>query len=305
MPHEPYISVIVPAYNAQETVEECIRSLLALAFARGDFEILLVDNASTDGTSDIVARYSNDVRVLYEGKRGAAAARNRGLFNARGKVVAFTDADCIVDKDWLQEIVSPLKDHRVGIAGGRILSRRPCNAIEMFGERIHDHHKAINVYRPPYVNTANWSSRLSVLEEAGFFDESFLRGQDTDLAWRIAQYGYRLVYAPRAVIYHRNRSTVLGLFKEGYVHGYHSVKILQKHEMFLQQYRRGISAALTSRTRGFDFSDCTQRGRARQLFYWATFRLGKRAGKTLGSLGALCRGAQRLMGPTSDWRRGS
>lgn len=292
MPHKPHISVIVPVYNGQETIGECIRSLLRLAFAREDFEILLVDNASTDGTSDILARYSDGVRVLYEGKRGAAAARNRGLFNARGKVVAFTDADCIVEKDWLHEIVSPLKDHSIGVAGGRILSRRPCNEIEMFGERIHDHYKAINVCRPPYTVTANWSSRLSVIKEAGFFDENLLKNQDSELAYRIVQCGYRLVYVPEAVIYHRNRSTLLGLFKEGYVHGYHSVKIVQKHKMFFQQYRRGISAALISRAGGSDLSGCAQRGRARQLFYWATFRLGKRAGKALGSLSALYQAAQ-------------
>jgi cellulose synthase/poly-beta-1,6-N-acetylglucosamine synthase-like glycosyltransferase len=292
MAHRPHVSVIVPVYNARSTIEECISSLLALAFPRENFEILLVDNASTDETSEILARYSGNVRVLYEGKRGAGAARNKGLFNARGEVVAFTDADCVVDKDWLEKIVSPLNEDAVGIVGGRILSRRPCNKIDAFGEQIHDHHMAINVYKPPYVTTANWSSRLTVLKEAGFFDESLLKGQDTDLAWRIVQSGYRLLFAPEAVVYHRNQNTLLGLFKEGHAHGYYSIRIIQKHREFLREYRCSQSAPLTPSARGSGLSAFAQQREARHSLYWATFELGKITGKALGSLRDLWRGAQ-------------
>jgi glycosyltransferase involved in cell wall biosynthesis len=292
MPRNPDVSVIVPVYNAQSTIEECIDSLLALAFAKEEFEILLVDNGSTDGTSEIMARYRGKARVVYESKRGAAAARNKGLLNARGEVVAFTDADCVVDKDWLQQIVSPLKDHAIGIAGGRILSRRPGNAIEFFGEEIHDQRKAINVCQPPYVTTANWSSRLSVLKEVGFFDESFLKGQDADLAYRIVQSGYRLVFAPQAIVYHRNKRTLPGLFNEGYVHGYHSVKLLQKHERFVKEYVGERLSLPPPKAEGSDLSSSTRRLGPRRFLYWATFKLGKRAGKILGVLRGLSGGSK-------------
>jgi len=227
MPHEltaspaspaPAISIVVPVYNGAETVEACVRSLLLIKDPGEPFEIIVVDNASSDGTMSILAGYRDRIRVLQERVRGASAARNTGIRHARGAVVAFTDADCTVEPQWLSEIVLPLRDLNVGIAGGPILSIQPCNRIEQFGERIHDHRSAIESTSPSAI-TMNWASRRSVLEEVGLFDESLRRGQDFDLARRIRMSGYRLVYCREAVVHHRNENTLLGLFLEGIAHG--------------------------------------------------------------------------------------
>jgi hypothetical protein len=85
------------------------------------------------------------VTVLFRGPV------QEGILNARGDIVAFTDSDCVVDKNWLQQIVFPLRDDSIGIVGGKILSKRPCNTIEKFGEKIHDHNRTINEFEPPYV----------------------------------------------------------------------------------------------------------------------------------------------------------
>ena len=90
------------------------------------------------------------IKILCEAKRGPAAARNKGLLNVKSEIMAMTDADCVVDKDWLQRIVTPQKDESIGILGGKILATRPCNTVEIFGENIHDHDKAINEYKPPF-----------------------------------------------------------------------------------------------------------------------------------------------------------
>lgn len=237
MTEAPNVSVIVAAYNAEETIEHCIESLLKLSYPREKRELIFIDNASTDGTATILRKYGDGIHVSYERKRGPAAARNRGLSIARGDIVAFTDSDCVVDEDWLRNIISPLKIPIVGIVGGRILSRRPYNEIEKFGESIHDHNKAINVYKPPYAITMNWSSRLSVLKEVGFFDEDFIRGSDVDLSYRLLQARYRFLFEPDAIVYHRNESTLWGLFKEGIVHGYYSLPILKKHRLFLKSFK--------------------------------------------------------------------
>ncbi len=173
---------------------------------------------------------------MYEEKRGPSATRNKGLLNARGDVVAFTDSDCLVDKDWLQQIVFPLQDDSIGIVGGKILAKRPCNKIEEFGEKIHDHNRSINEFKPPYVITMNWASRLCVLKEVGLFNESFRRGEDVDLSYRIFQAGYKFVYKPEAIVYHRNEKTLSGLFKEGYLLGYHSIKNLKSRKNFLKKF---------------------------------------------------------------------
>ena len=147
------VSIVVPVYNGESTIQECVESILALSFAAGNVELLLIDNDSTDRTPEILRGFDNRAVVLHEKTRGPAAARNRGLMNAKGDIVAFTDADCIVHRDWLTELIQPLTDDSVGIAGGTILATRPCNAIEEFGERIHDHRLAIECDSPPYAIT--------------------------------------------------------------------------------------------------------------------------------------------------------
>src|SRR6185503_11362164 len=188
-------------------------------YPRERLEIVCVDNASTDRTPGVLAAYGERCRVLREPKRGPAAARNAGIRSASGTVVAFTDADCTVDREWLFRLVGRTADPTIGVVGGRVLSRRPCNAIEAFGERIHDHQRALERTMPPYAMTGNWASRRDLLLGFGGFNEDLLRCSDVDLSYRIVAAGYALVYEPDAVIYHRHERTPWGLLHEGYVHG--------------------------------------------------------------------------------------
>jgi cellulose synthase/poly-beta-1,6-N-acetylglucosamine synthase-like glycosyltransferase len=235
MPDFPRVSVVVAVYNAEDTLRDCVESLLQLDYRSDRLELLCVDNASTDGTPGILAAYGSRLRILREAKRGPAAARNEGLRHATGEIVAFSDADCVVDRAWLRHLLTPLCDRAVGAVGGKILSRRPCNSIEAFGQQVHDHDRAINRFAPPYIITMNWASRLDVLRAVGLFNEDFLRCSDVDLSYRLVQAGYRLVYEPRAVIYHRNERTPWGLMREGYQHGYHAVQLLRRHARFVEQ----------------------------------------------------------------------
>jgi GT2 family glycosyltransferase len=276
------VSVVVPAYNAESTLADCIGSLLRLHYSREQVEFIFVDNASTDRTRTILGSYHGQITVLFENKRGAAAARNAGLRHARGEIIAFIDADCVADPDWLKNLILPLHDPKVGIVGGRILAQEPTNKIEAFGETIHDHNLSINAWKPPYAMTANWSSPLAVLESVGLFDEKFLRGQDCDLSYRIVQAGYKLVYQPEAVVYHKNKKTVSGLFMEGCTHGFHSVQLNKKHRVFLQQYgyrrfsKQSYIALYSSLVNALRHSDSAR--------YDFLFNLGKKLGRWCGSL---------------------
>ncbi len=281
--------MIVAIYNAQGTLEECLDSLLALDYPSDRLELLCVDNASTDRTPRILAGYGERVRVLHENKRGPAAARNRGLRHAGGEVVAFTDSDCVVDRHWLRFLVAPLQDASIGAVGGTILSKRPCNSIERFGEQIHDHERAIHELAPPYVITMSWSSRLSVLRSVGLFNEALLRCQDVDLSYRLVQAGYTLAYEPRAIIYHQNERTPWGLMHEGYVHGYHAVRVRQLHATFFRQVH---DAPRTAGRRGARPAGAA--GRVphdwRTALWSRLFRFGKTLGHTHASVIASRRG---------------
>lgn len=224
MAYFPSVSVIVPVYNAQNTIKECVNSLLSLKYPKESVELIFINNASTDNTLRFLEEFGDKIKILNERKKGPAAARNKGIMNSSSEIIALTDADCKVYNDWLKKIVNPLQDESIGAVGGKILSKRPCNKIEEFGEEIHDHNKAINKNKPPYVITMNWASRRSVLTEVGLFDEGFIRCEDVDLSRKIMQAGYRFHYEPETIIYHSNEKTLSGLFREGYNHGFWSIK---------------------------------------------------------------------------------
>ncbi len=116
---EPSVSIVVPAYNAAASIAACVESLLAIRFPRDQYEIIVVDNASADLTPRILERFGEAIRVVSQPKRGPAAARNAGIHAAHGTLLALTDADCRADPDWLRELLPPLNDPQVGIAGGR------------------------------------------------------------------------------------------------------------------------------------------------------------------------------------------
>lgn len=233
----PRAAVIVAVYNGARTLPDCLASLRRLDYPADRLELIVVDNASTDATPRLLAAAGAPFRVLHEARRGPAAARNRGLAATDAEVVALTDADCTVDPGWLRHLVAPLADPGVGLVGGRILSRRPCNLIEAFGERIHDHARAIHEFVPAYVITMNWAARRAEVESVGRFDETLRRGSDVELSYRMAGAGHRFAYAPQAVVYHRNERTPWGLVHEGYVHARHAARVRARHASLLQRLR--------------------------------------------------------------------
>jgi glycosyltransferase involved in cell wall biosynthesis len=206
-----------------------MESLLSLDYPRECYEVICVDNASTDDTVRRLQRFLPHIRIVHEPIRGAAAARNRGVEEARHDVVAFTDADCVVAPGWLRGLAIRLSEPGVGIVGGHIAATAHANAVECFGERIHDHRRAIDDLRPPYAITMNWASPRHVLRDAGLFDISLLRGQDADLAFRIGAAGWTLVYEPTAIVHHANERDVVGLFLEGYTHGRYAPLLRMRH----------------------------------------------------------------------------
>jgi len=225
----PVVSVVVPVRNGADTIRACIESLLGVEFPQGEFEVIVIDNDSSDSTVRVLDHFHGRIRTFKERKRGPSAARNTGVFHALGQLIAFTDADCVVEPAWLKNLVQPLTNPAIGIAGGEILALQPANRIERFGELIHDHRRALEEFQPPYAITMNWASRRAVLEQAGLFDESLIRGEDFDLATRIHAAGYRFVYCPDARVWHRNERTFRGLLREGFQHGRAAIRVREKY----------------------------------------------------------------------------
>jgi cellulose synthase/poly-beta-1,6-N-acetylglucosamine synthase-like glycosyltransferase len=223
----PFISVVVPVWNGDRFIEDCLDSILATDYPTSSREIIVVDNGSTDRTAMVVRRYP--VTCVSETQRGPAAARNRGISASRGEIVAFTDADCVVTRAWLRELAAALSDDTVAAVAGEIEAHTPRTPSERFVamRRPRLQEAAMNAVRP-YFATGNLAVRREVFTRVGTFDPRFITGEDQDFAWRFLAAGLRGGYAPRALVYHRHRSSGWEFFKQqvGWARGH---MLLRRH----------------------------------------------------------------------------
>jgi len=209
----PFVSVVVPVYNGEETIQTCVESLIELDYPKDGFEVLVVDNRSTDGTREILRRYP--VTVLEESEiQSSYAARNLGIRCSRGEVLAFTDADCVVEHGWLRSIVRAIAPEDVGGVAGAIEAYETGSPLEEYqAQRVLRAERAYQHRVLPFAQTANAAYRRTVFDRIGLFNPGIIFGGDLDLSWRMQrEAGLRLVYEPLAFVWHRHRTTVQGLF---------------------------------------------------------------------------------------------
>jgi len=216
--NHPLVSVIVPVFNGEATIEQCVKSFLVQDYPQERYEIIVVNNNSTDRSVEIVRQ--NPVVLLDEKKQGPAAARNRGLARVRGEIVAFIDADCFAETRWLRELVKPFSDPAVGGVGGAIGSASRATAVERYADdRGILNHSLSSPFFLPYLVTANAAFRKELIDSVGGFDENFTKaaGEDVDLSWRIQlNTPCTFVFAEKAVVYHKHRDTLSGLFAQAF-----------------------------------------------------------------------------------------
>jgi GT2 family glycosyltransferase len=220
LPRVPPVSVIVCAYNAAGTLPGCLRALDALRYE--DFEIILVDDGSTDGTPACIAawveeraRDHHDERpvqhIVHQENLGLSAARNTGAKAAAGEVLAYTDADCEPDVDWLYHLVSALLSGEFAGVGGPNLpppatSLVPAAVAASPGGPSHVLLTDSVAEHVPGCNMAFWRWAF---DAAGGFDAAFRRaGDDVDFCWRVQANGGVIAFAPGAVVWHHRRFTV-------------------------------------------------------------------------------------------------
>jgi cellulose synthase/poly-beta-1,6-N-acetylglucosamine synthase-like glycosyltransferase len=210
----PTVSVVIGVYNGADMIGDCLESLLNQNYPRDAYDIIVVENGSTDNTAEVVTRYP--VRFFQNEVRGLAPARNLGLAKSEADIVLTTDADCIAHPDCLAELVKPYADPQVGGVGGAILSYDGGNrsVVEMFSDEctpLVNFSSGENEFLPRLCG-AHASYRRQLLNEVGGFNPNMLTGEDVDISWRIQlETGVKLVYAPKSIIYHHHLSSQAGL----------------------------------------------------------------------------------------------
>jgi GT2 family glycosyltransferase len=210
----PKVSVVVCAYNAARTLHECLASLSAIDYP--DYEVILVDDGSSDDTPRI-AREFPQICYIRQTNHGLSYARNVGAQHAQGEVIAYTDADCVADEDWLRCLMQAMHDQGVSAIGGpnitphtdgwsaHCVAASPGNPSHvMFDDRYAEH-----------IPGCNMAFHRSVLELLGGFDHQFrTAGDDVDLCWRLLDMGGSIGYAPGAFVWHHRREDVRAYLKQ-------------------------------------------------------------------------------------------
>jgi cellulose synthase/poly-beta-1,6-N-acetylglucosamine synthase-like glycosyltransferase len=230
--------VIVPAYNAAADLERCLRALAGQLAPPDSFEVIVVDDGSTDDTPRIAESFAKRgggpaFRLVRSPHAGPAAARNRGARAARGEVLLFTDADCEPTLDWIVEIVRPLSNDPGVAAAKGVYRTRQSGLIALFTQleleekyaalRSPDSIDFVDIYSAAFRRDAFWSS--------GGFDPSFpaASNEDTLLSFNLASRGYRLVFAERAVVYHRHADSLRRYLLRKVRHGFYRTRVYRRH----------------------------------------------------------------------------
>lgn len=229
----PRVSVVIPAFQAERQIADCLRSVLDQSYPRERYEVIVVNNGSTDRTAAVAGKFP--MRIIDEPRPGVGYARGAGVENARGELVVFTDSDCIADRNWIAALVARFdREPDLGGVGGYLACLNPQTPIQYYITERELLAQEIALddrpYSAPFIITANALLPRRLIEEAGGFDPKCgVAGEDADLCWRMAEKGRRFVFAPDAVVHHAHRSTVKAFCKWMFRYGVGSVYLLKKH----------------------------------------------------------------------------
>lgn len=225
------ISVVVPAFNAVDTLDECLTALLSQTVSRSSYEIIVVDDGSLDATSDIAMRYSDQgIRLIRQRNQGAAGARNTGVTHAQGELLLFTDSDCAPRPDWIERMASAFNDCDVVGAKGTYLTQQRTPIARFVQIEYEDRYDRMRGQeRIDFIDTYSAGYRRDVFLQNGGFDVSARLLEDQEFSFRLAEKGYKLVFVPEAQVFHRHDQDVVEYIERKYNIGVWKARIIQRH----------------------------------------------------------------------------
>ena len=205
------ISGIVPVRDAREPLRRCLESLNRQTVTRSDYEIIVVDDGSSDGSAEVARQWG--ARVFQQEKKGAGAARNRGIHEAQGEVILFLDADCEADADWIAKISEPIVKESVGATVGRFTSDQENWVARLIQMELEGRYHRMSYHdQIDFVNSATCGFKRELLLN-NLFDESFRKLEDVELSFRLNQRGSRIVYVPDATVKHSHPDSLWAYVK--------------------------------------------------------------------------------------------
>jgi radical SAM superfamily enzyme YgiQ (UPF0313 family)/glycosyltransferase involved in cell wall biosynthesis len=207
---EEKVAFYVPCFNVEKYIAKCIEAILNQSYPIK--EILIIDDGSTDKTADIASKYP--VRIIrHEKNMGLSSARNTAIREAKGDYIASVDADVVLDKYWLEYLLSNFIDSSIGGSGGKLLEENTLTAVDRWRQvNMAQNWGKNREVNPHTLVGSNTVYRRRCLGEAGGYNEKFANNhEDTDMGLRVKMLDYNLIYDPRAIAHHLRRDNIKSL----------------------------------------------------------------------------------------------
>ena len=224
------MSIIIPSFNGASRIGNCLDAILKQASGR-DMEILVVNDGSTDNTVDVVERYSG-VRCITQANAGPAAARNRGAAEARGAIILFTDDDCVPMPDWVDAMLQPFQDPEVVGAKGIYRTHQKSLIARFVQIEYEDRYRLMsNLDRIDFIDTYSAAFRRDRFLEMTGYDTSFpvACAEDIELSYRMSARGWKMKFAPAAIVYHTHPDMLFQYLRKKYKFAYWRVLAVRKN----------------------------------------------------------------------------
>ncbi len=223
----PKISIIVAAYNNQDTIGECLKALLDQDYPQTHYEVIVMDGVSQDRTVEIAKQYP--VKVISI-RLNCPAAYNYAQKIAAYPILGFVDSDARVERLWLKKLVPHISEANVAGVSGSIDTWNSDNPwARAIGYELKMRYQRIGRYTGR-IATMNLLIKKAVVEEVGGWDEKLPSQYDTDFGFRMTSKGYRIAYEPSAVCYHYNRPTLKAYYRQQRQYGKNTLKLYFKHK---------------------------------------------------------------------------
>ncbi len=226
MEEKPLVSIIIPALNEEEYIGKCLNSINELDDHEGILEIIVIDNGSTDRTAEIARNLG--ARVYSIKNVTISRLRNYGALNAKGSIIAFVDADCIVSKDWLKNALKELEDESVGATGSNYQISGQSTWVTKAWELNMKELK--NRCETDWIQSGNLIIKKDIFNLVGGFDEDLSVCEDSDICYRIQDKGYKIISNRDICSYHLGFAKNIGVFfKKGLWQGQDLIRVFFKH----------------------------------------------------------------------------
>lgn len=224
------ISIVIPTFNGGSRIGNCLNALLNQV-GRRDVEILVVDDGSTDDTARVVGSFP-EVRLFSQGNAGPATARNRGAIEARGAIILFTDDDCVPMPDWLSAMLAPFKDSAVVAAKGTYRTRQKRLTARFVQIEYEDRYRLMaGLDSIDFVDTYSAAFRRDRFLKMSGYDDSFpvACAEDIELSYRMSARGWKMKFAPAAIVYHTHPDGFWRYLKKKYKFAFWRVLAVRKN----------------------------------------------------------------------------